>query len=330
MNNFQYAQPRSEPEILEALAAFPGETEVLAGGTDLVGLMKMMVVKPRRVVNLMEVPSLAEIERDADGSVWVGAAVRLADFLDHPLTAPYPAPKQVIQNISSIQRRAQGTVAGELCRRPACWYFRNGHGLLADGGRRVAEGDNRYHAILGNDGPAKFVSASRLAPSLIALGTQLRVIGPGEDDELFMPLEELYQTPRTEKERETTLQAGQVITHVILPPDAGRLSAAYEVRHGVGPDPPLAAAAVAFEVAAGIVHEASICLGHVAPTPWLAADAARRMVGHPVNEQTAKEAGLAAVAGATPLSENKYKVQLAAVAVERAILIATGLRSGDI
>jgi xanthine dehydrogenase YagS FAD-binding subunit len=221
-------------------------------------------------------------------------------------------------------------VVGELCRRPACWYFRNGHGLLADGGQRVVQGDNRYHAILGNDGPAKFVSASRLAPALVTLGAHVRVIGPGESDEMLLPVEDLYRTPEREGERETTLMPGQVITHLILPPDTGMLSATYEVRHGMGPDPPLAAAAVTMFVADGLVRRANICLGHVAPVPWTAGAAARRMVGHPVNEHTAREAGLQAVAGATPLSENAYKVQLAAVAVQRAILTAIGQQFGEL
>ena len=102
--------------------------------------------------------------------------------LDHNQTDGFPSAKQVIQGISSIQLQSQGTLVGELLRRPTCWYFRDGHGLLADDGRMVVDGDNRYHAILGNRGPAKFVNASRLAPALITLGAQVRVLGPQPDD----------------------------------------------------------------------------------------------------------------------------------------------------
>src|SRR5206468_12965144 len=102
--------------------------------------------------------------------------------------------------------------------RPQCWFFRDNRGLLAAGGKLAEQGDNRYHAILGNQGAAKFISASRLAPALIALGAQARVIGPGDDEEKFIPVEQLFRVPRHEGERENTLLPGQVLTHVILPP----------------------------------------------------------------------------------------------------------------
>jgi xanthine dehydrogenase YagS FAD-binding subunit len=192
----------------------------------------------------------------------------------------------------------------------------------------VVEGDSRYHAILGNSGPAKFVNPSRLAPALIALGARLRIIGPGEDAAAFLPLADFYRTPRDEGQREFTLLPGQVVTHVHLPPADGVKSATYEVRHGEGPDYPLAAAAAALVIEHGIVTAASVVMGHVAPTPWISLDAARALVGRVVNEQTAAAAGRVAVAGATPLKDNEYKVQLAQVAVKRAILTAAGIDHG--
>ena len=330
MNNFEYAEPRTQREILTALADYPEESEILAGGTDLVGLLKQTVVTPRRVVNVMEVPELQTIERGADGELWIGAAVRLIDFLDSSLTDPYPAPKQALHNIGSIQRLSQGTIGGELCRRPACWYFRAGHGLLANNGQRVVEGDNRYHAILGNSGAAKFVNASRLAPSMIAMGARVRIIGPHDEDELLLPLEELYRTPQHDHERELSLEPGQVITHIVLPTETGSLSAVYEVRHGEGPDPPLTAAAVSLVVSAGIVRGATIVMGHVAPIPWVAHSAARQLIGQTLDATSAHETGWLAVADAQPLSHNEYKLQQAAASVERALLAAAGLNMGVI
>ena len=120
------------------------------------------------------------------------------------------------------------------------------------------------------------------------------------------------------------------MTHVIIPPPQTRLSAAYEVRHGEGPDPPLAAAAVSMEVRRGQIQHAKIVLGQVAPTPWVAADAARSLQGKSIKEETAAIAGIEAVAGAQPLSQNEYKIQLAQVAVKRAILRAVGLETGGL
>jgi xanthine dehydrogenase YagS FAD-binding subunit len=330
MKRFEYAQPRTEAEAVTLLAEGKKETVVLAGGTDLVGLMKQMVVTPDRVVNIGEIDSLKQIDRDDQGNVWVGAAVSLDEFLDDKLTDEFPAPKQVIQGISSIQLQSQGTVVGELLRRPTCWYFRDGHGLLADKGQRVVEGDNRYHAILGNRGPAKFVNASRLAPALVSLGAQVRVVGPEEGAEQFLDLGDLYQTPQAEGQQENILQPGQLVTHVIIPAAGSRLSAAYEVRQGEGPDQPLAAAAVNLQVDNGYVQSASIVLGQVSPAPWVATAAARSLQGRMITEQTAADAGLEAVSGAVALSHNEYKIQLTQVAVKRAILKAAGLETGGL
>ncbi len=328
MKNFEYAQPHTEAEALGLLSSAPGQTALLAGGTDLVGLMKRMVETPDRVVNIAEIDSLRQLEHDGLNNLWIGAAVHLDEFLDDSLTDPYPAVKQVIQGISSIQLQAQGTIGGELLRRPVCWYFRDGHGLLAQRGRMVVEGDNRFHAILGNRGAAKFVNASRLAPALISLGARVRIAGPGPQDEQLVDLETLYSTPRKDNDRETALLPNQLLTHVILPPDQGHLSAAYEVRHGEGPDQPLAAASATLQVVRGTVRQAKVVLGQVAPIPWISREAARVLVGQQLSEETAKIASIEALAGAMPLSKNEYKIQLAETAVKRAILRAAGIDTG--
>lgn len=325
MKAFDYSAPRDEAGVLSVLLAEPGQSEILAGGTDLIGLMKKFIVTPDRVVNIKEVRSLRGIDADSEG-VTIGAVTNLDDMLESPHLDDFPAVQQAIRNMSSPQLQAQGTLGGDLCQRPRCWFFRNGYGRLA-AANLIADGDNRYHAIFGNEGAAKFVSASRLAPALIALGAQVRVIGPGPTDEQFMPLSALFQTPRTELQRETVLEPNQLLTHIRLP----RLqtsNATYEVRHGEGPDYPLVAAAAALRIESGVVQQAAIVLGQVAPTPWFSADAVRAIAGRPVTEATAAAAGEAAVASATPLAHNGYKVQLAQVAVKRAILSAASLETG--
>jgi xanthine dehydrogenase YagS FAD-binding subunit len=328
MKNFEYASPTTEAEVLEHLRDWPSETEVIAGGTDLVGLMQKMVISPKRVVNLLEVPSFKDIEQLDNGTVSIGATVTLDVMLVHPYLNPYPALRQAIEGIASLQIQCQGTLGGEIFQRPQCWFFRDNRGLLAAGGKLVEQGDNRYHAVFGNQGPAKFVSASRLAPALIALGATARVIGPEPADEQFVPVESLFRVPRHEGERETTLCPGQLVTHVLLPALSQVANATYEVRHGEGPDYPLAAAAAALVMDGDVVREAKVVMGHVAPTPWISHEAAAAIVGQKVTAETAEDAGVAAVAAATPLSNNEYKVQLAKVAVKRAILRAAGLETG--
>lgn len=330
MKNFEYAQPRTEAEVVDLLSSEPGKTEVLAGGTDLIGLMKKMVVTPDRVVNISEVDSISRIEEGTAGHLWVGSCVHLDDFLADSKTDQYPAIKQVIQGISSIQLQSQGTIGGELLRRPDCWYFRDGHGLLAENGRMVVEGDNRFHAILGNRGAAKFVNPSRLAPALISLDAKVRIVGPAADAERIVPVEAIYRIPTSEKERENALSPKELVTHIILPPTGSHLSAAYEVRQGEGPDQPLASAAATLEVDRGHVRQAKIVIGQVAPIPWISEDASRSIMGKRITVNTAEIAGVEALSSAMPLSQNEYKIQLAQVAVKRAILQAAGIETGGI
>ncbi len=325
MKAYEYASPRTEAEVVQLLSDEPGKTEILAGGTDLVGLMKKMIVTPDRVVNIMDVPTLKSIDELPDGSVSIGAAVTLDDILAHPYLDMYSAIKQAIRGISSMQLQAQGTLGGEVCQRPRCWFYRNGEGLLSPG---VAAGANEFHAILGNSGPAKFVNSSRIAPALIALEAQLRVLGP-EDSEQFIPLAEFFRSPQREGQREHVLAPNQFVTHIILPPIEGRTCATYEVRHGEGPDYPLAAAAVALRLDGfGIVRDAKVVLGQVAPMPWISQEAIDVLRGRKVDVALAAAAGDAAVSRATPLSQNEYKVQLAKVAVKRAVLLAAGYETG--
>jgi xanthine dehydrogenase YagS FAD-binding subunit len=325
MKAFEYASPRTEAEVVQLLSAEPGKTEILAGGTDLVGLMKKMIVTPDRVVNIMDVPTLKSIDEMPDGSVSIGAAVTLDDILAHPYLDMYPAIKQAIRGISSMQLQAQGTLGGEVCQRPHCWFYRNGEGLLS---QRVAEGANEFHAILGNSGPAKFVNSSRIAPALIALDAQLRVLGP-EDAEQFVPVAEFFRSPQREGQREHVLASNQFVTHIVLPPIERRTCATYEVRYGEGPDYPLAAAAAALRLNDfGIVRDANVVLGQVAPMPWISQEAIAVLRGRKVDTGLAEAAGEAAVSRATPLSQNEYKVQLAKVAVKRAILLAAGYETG--
>lgn len=325
MTNFEYACPKTEQEAVAYMAEHDGNTAVLAGGTDLVRLLENSLLKPSRVVDITGVESLRGVHPTADG-VAIGALTTLEEIVDSPYLADYPSLGDVVKGIRAIQVQQNGTIAGDLCHMPNCWYYRKGYGLLAlDNGVSLPhEGDNRYHAIFGNLGLAKFVSASRFAPALIAFNAQVRIIGPHTQDETLLPLRDFYVTPRTERHGISVLKPGQLVSHVLVPHAERRVSATYEVLETEGLDWPLAACAATLDIQQGIVRSASIVLGHVAPTPWVSAAASSELIGKPVTIETAHAAGVAAVRDATPLSHNEYKVQLAQTAVKRAILRASG------
>jgi xanthine dehydrogenase YagS FAD-binding subunit len=325
MQPFEYASPKTREQAVRLLAA-PGAA-VLAGGSDLLGLMKDDVETPKRLVNLKEVEGLSGVRAEKDKSLRIGALTTLDDLAaDAALAWEYPAVAAAAGRLAGPQIRNVATVGGNLCQRPRCWYFRNGFGLLAmrDGKSMVAEGDNRYHAILGNEGPAYFVQPSTLVPLLVAVGAQVSLLGPA--GERRIDLEKLYRIPQKEGEREIDLQAGEIVAEVLLPPAAGRKIASYEVRQRETLDWSLATAAVALEMDdAGKIGRARVVLGQVAPIPWTAAEAEELLRGKALDRALAEKAGEAAVQNARALSHNRYKIQLARVAVKRALLAAGGI-----
>jgi xanthine dehydrogenase YagS FAD-binding subunit len=325
VNAFEYANPTTKEQAVKLLGGSWEEAAVLAGGTDLISLMKDFIVTPKRLVNLKEIKDLRGVTWSAKAGLRIGATVTIQELLDSPQLREYTAIKQACEGITSPQIRAMGTAAGDLCQRPRCWYYRAGFGLLAtseNGEPLVPNGDNRYHAILGNNGPAYFVNPSSLAPALIALNARVKILGPGGQREVA--LENFFTTPKSSSDREYDLKPNEIVTEITVPPLAGARNATYEVRQKEALDWPLATASVVISMNGNTVKAARVVLGHVAPTPWRSMEAEKALVGKAISEASAEEAGKAAVEQAKGLSRNGYKIQLAKVSVKRAILAAKG------
>jgi xanthine dehydrogenase YagS FAD-binding subunit len=323
MRQFEYTAPQSTQQAVGLLGQNWAQAQVLAGGTDLLALMKDDIEPPKRVVNIKHIPGLAGIQYNATGGLRIGALTKLADVADNAdVRRQYPMIAYAFDEAASPQIRYMATAGGNICQRPRCWYFRNGFGLLAmkDGKSLVTEGDNRYHAIIGNDGPAKFVTPSTIAPALIAHNAKVRIVGPAGQREV--DLVKFFRAPQGENDREHDLKTNEIVTEIIVPPVNGAKAAQYEVRQKQAFDWPLSLASVALWMDGNTVKQANVVLGAVAPVPWLSKEAAQALVGKPINEQTADAAGQAAVSVSKPLSRNAYKVQLTRVAVKRAILQA--------
>lgn len=331
MNRFEYVSPSTVKQALGLLSGNWGDAEILAGGTDLLALMKDYVVTPKRVVNIKQLPGMHAINTE-HGGARIGALVTLDRIVDAAqIRRDYPALAECISDAASPQIRNMATIGGNLCQRPRCWYFRNGMGLLPktpDGKSLVVEGDNRYHAILGNDGPAYFVSPSTIAPMLIAYGARLRITGLGGEREV--ELEKFFRIPMSDQEREHDLKANELITEVLIPAAKGVRAASYEVEQRSSFDWPLATAAVTLQMNGSTVQSARIVMGAVAPVPWVSQEAVQAIIGKSIDERTASAAGEAAVRKARALSHNEYKVKLAAVAVKRALLTAAGQAVPDV
>jgi xanthine dehydrogenase YagS FAD-binding subunit len=323
MKAFEYVSPNTRAQAVSLLATAWGNTEILAGGTDLLALMKDDVVTPKRLVNIKDIKDLHGVSSSAQG-LRIGALTKLGDLADDANVGKnYPALAEALMEAASPQIRNMATIGGNICQRPRCWYFRNGLGLLAkdpNGKDLVADGENRYHAILGNDGPAKFVSPSTVVPILIAYGAKIRLEGPQGKREL--PLEKFFTIPKTESEREHDLRSNEIVTELVLPPATNVKAAHYEIRQKEAFDWPLAVAAVALKMNGSNAQSARVVLGYVAPVSWPSPEAEQALAGQPINADTAQKAAEAALTNAKALSQNSYKIQLARVALKRAILKA--------
>jgi xanthine dehydrogenase YagS FAD-binding subunit len=319
MKSFEYAAPKTIKEAAALLGEKWGDTEILAGGTDLITSMKQGVAAPKRVVSLKNIPELRGIKTEG-GTLRIGAMTRLGELAAHKdVQQHFPSLVTAVKNIASDQILTAGTVGGDLCQRPRCWYFRNGLGLVGKDSP-ARQGDNRYHAIFDTDSPALFVNPSSLAPALIALGATFTVEG-ARGKARQVSAAEFFKAPRTDEEREYALAPNEVLTAIAVPM-RGLKNATYEVRHRQGLDWPYVTASVAYLAKDGTVSDGKVVLGHVAATPWIANSASNALKNATLDATLAERCAEAAVDGAKPLSNNRYKVQLVKAAVKRALLAA--------
>ena len=324
MKAFAYVNAANEKEAIAALGSERGKFLPLAGGMDLLAMMKDYIAQPDRLVNVKNLDRT--IRKTPDGGLRIGAAVTLAELSAHADASKlYPALVQAAAEVGTPQIRNAGTIGGNLNQRPRCWYFRNEEfNCLKKGGSRcfAVDGENQYHAIFG-DGPCHIVHPSSLAVPAIALNATFRIVGPAGERQV--PAAEYYQMPDRNLFGETVLAPNELLTHVILPPPGAARNATYEVRFKQSHDWPLAMASVSLSMNGKTVRGARIVMGAVAPVPWRSAPAEASLTGKTISEEAAMAAADAAVTGVKPMTQNAYKVQIARTAVKRAILKAGGM-----
>ena len=317
--SFRYVRPRSVAEAVKVLSE-PG-ARVHAGGTDLLGCLRDEVFDAKSVVSLSGLSDLKGISETKDGGLRIGALVTLSEIAWHPgIAKGWPALAQGAAAAASPQLRNQGTLGGNLCQRPRCWYFRGDFDCARKGGELcyAVEGENTYHAIFGGSG-CFIVHPSDTASPLVALQATVRIAGPKGTRSL--PVEKLFVLPAVDHTRETVLSSGEVLTEIILPPPlAGGRGLYKKVRARGAWDFALGGVALALSVKDGKVAAARVVLSGVAPVPWRVPEVERLLAGHVLDAKRAAEAAELAVKGAEPMSGNDYKVPLVRGAVEEALL----------
>ena len=324
---FEYAKARSETEALErgagARAAF------IAGGTTLIDLMKLDVMLPTALVDINDLP-LDKIEPLPDGGLRVGAMVRNSDLAHHgAVVKRFPVLYQALLSGASPQLRNMATTGGNLMQRTRCYYFRDTmyacNKRQPGSGCAAIDGFNRIHAVLGGSDQCIATHPSDMAVALVALDAVVHIKGPGGERQV--PAEEFHLLPGNTPHLETVVQPGELITYVTIPSRPfARRSAYVKLRDRASYEFALASAGAALELKGNRIHSARLALGGVATKPWRSPEAERVLTGATPDAKTFHEAAETAMKSATPHRYNAFKIELAKLAIVRALNNATQVK----
>jgi xanthine dehydrogenase YagS FAD-binding subunit len=322
-----YVAVQDAPAAQRKLSAQPASTALIAGGTNLLDLMKLHVQNPALLVDINDLP-LGQVEELEGGALRIGTLVRNSDLAAHPLVRQrYPVLSEALLAGASPQLRNMATLGGNVLQRTRCAYFRDvsqacnkrepGTGCAA------LEGYNRMHAVLGVSNQCIAANPSDMNVALVALDASLQVTGPqgGRD----IPFAAFHLEPGAHPERETVLQPGELITHVTLPASGFAARSRYlKVRDRASYAFALASAAVALELDGDTIRDARVALGGVGTKPWRSTEAEKALIGQKADEVRFKAAAAAALRGARPRAHNAFKVDLARRTLVRALSLTAG------
>lgn len=307
--SFSIVRPTSLADALAQLEG--GNARVHGGGTDLLGCLHDGVFAADKVVSLSRVPELRGISRTSDGGLRIGALTTISEIGSNDIIARhYGALHDAAQVVASPQLRNQGTIAGNLCQKPRCWYYRGEFDCVRKGGETcfAYEGENQYHCIFGGD-TCYIVHPSDTAPALAAHGAICRISGPSSSRSV--PVEKLHVLPSDNPQRETVLEPDEILTEIVLRPPPEDSRASYrKVRARASWDFALAGVAMVLRFEGSVVAGARVFLSGAAPVPWRAQGVEAAIIGTTLDGSAVAAAAAAAVAGAEPLAKNGYKVLL--------------------
>jgi xanthine dehydrogenase YagS FAD-binding subunit len=306
---FAYLKPASLQDAVAALA--DADAHLHAGGTDLLGCLRDEVFAAGKLVSLAAIEGLCGLNETPDGGIDIGAMTTIADIAEHPLIQQkYPGLSQAAAEVASPQLRNQGTLGGNLCQKPRCWYYRGDFPCLRKGGHKcfAVNGENQYHCIFGGAN-CFIVHPSDTAPALVALDATVETVGPAGGRRL--PVAQLHMSPEQDPTRETVLKPGEFIVKVQLPPPAEGLYSSYrKVRTRRSWDFAVAGCALALAMDGNRVRDCRVVLSAAAPIPWRSQETEQVLRGQALDETVIRQAAKAAVANARPMTKNAYKIPL--------------------
>jgi xanthine dehydrogenase YagS FAD-binding subunit len=323
MKAFTNANPRDLPQALTLIQqanANGQHASIAGGGSDLLGMIKERIETPDVLVNLKAIKGLDQVATEKSG-LRIGGLTTLDALTRHPMIRrQYAVLAEAAESVATPQIRNVGTLAGNVCQRPWCWYYRNGFPCYKAGGNQCFSitGENQFHAIFGG-GPSFIVHPSDTAPALVALDAKFHIAGPKGNRTVSSA--DFFVLPRQNSARENSLANDEVLTSIEIPSvRAGTRSTYHKVMDREAWTHAVVSAAIVLEMEKDICRSARIVLGGVAPIPWRVPDAERVLAGQRITPELAAKAGEIAIAEAKPLAKNAYKVPLTKAVVRRTVL----------
>jgi xanthine dehydrogenase YagS FAD-binding subunit len=308
LTNFSYIRPQTVKEAVKALSS--AGAVLHAGGTDLLGCLRDQVSDVKKMVSISGLKELKGIRNAPDGGLRIGALTTITEVAEsRAVRENYAALAQAAQEVASPQLRNQGTIGGNLCQKPRCWYYRGEFHCLRKGGEKcfAVSGENRYHCILGG-GPCFIVHPSDTAPALAVFDAQVRITGP--KGSRTVALEKFCVLPGVDARRETVLEPGELVTEIALPPAQGVRSSYRKVRARASWDFALAGLALAIRFDKEVVSHVRAALGAAAPVPWRSKEIEDALLGRKIDAEIIAKAADAAMKNTQPLEQNGYKIPL--------------------
>lgn len=312
MKEFKLAQPQSLDQVTSLLSQEKSRFSLMAGGTDLLDELKNKIIAPEVVIDLKSIPDFSTIRTDND-HVSIGAMTTVAELAENPIIKKnYPGLVEAALSLATPQLRNVGTVGGNLCQRPRCWYYRDPDTLCRKkGGNRcyAFRGRNRYHAIIGG-GTCFIVHPSDLAPALVSLDAEITISGPAGKKNT-VKLEDFFALPEKNVRKENILEANQVLSEIRIPlPGKGFKSTYSKFKERSTWDFAVVSTAISGVIAGGVFKDIKIVCGGLAPIPWRLRKAEDMIRGKKPTEEVIRQGAREALADADPLEENAYKMDL--------------------
>ena len=309
MPNFTYLKVKSLKEAIGQLSS--KGARIHAGGTDLLGCLRDDIFGAEKLVSIGQLKALHGISQANNGGLRIGALTTIAEIENSKiLQERYSALSQAASEVASPQLRNQGTIGGNLCQKPRCWYYRGEFHCLRKGGDTcyAYQGENQFHCIFGGSG-CYIVHPSDTAPALVAFEAMVRVNGPGGTR--LVPVAKFHVPPGENVQKETILKPNEIVTEILLPPPAKGLHSSYrKVRARRSWDFALASVALALQFDGDKIVKARVVLGGAAPVPWRSKEVEEVITGKRLDAETVTSAAAAAVKNAQPLKHNGYKISL--------------------